>query len=141
MKNLFFITALLLITNAFAQTKLKDTNLFVRMYDLNYSGDKIASGIILSISDSSIQLLHRFDTINIQASTIGRIKTKRSFNQNVGRGALIGVSTGAVIGFFGPEDCSNSGALVCFDRGTTAGFGAFFWIWSWVSDWSHWKSF
>ena len=126
MKNLFLITAFFLNTTSFAQTVEKAPNTFVRVYDVTYLGDMVAKGKIISISDSSIQLLHRFDTINIQASTIGRIETKRSFNENVGRGALIGVSAGAFIGFVGGTDCSNSGALLCFDRGTTAGFGAFF---------------
>ena len=103
MKNLFLITAFFLNTTSFAQTVEKAPNTFVRVYDVTYLGDMVAKGKIISISDSSIQLLHRFDTINIQASTIGRIKTKRSFNQNVGRGALIGVSTGAFIGFVGGD--------------------------------------
>ena len=126
MKNLFFVTALFLTTTSFAQTLEKAPNTYVRVYDVTYLGDMVAKGKIISISDSSIQLLHRFDTINIQASTIGRIKTKRSFNQNVGRGALIGASTGAVIGFAGGSDCSNSGGFLCFDRGEVAGFGGVF---------------
>ena len=97
-------------TNAFAQTRLKDTNLFVRVYDLNYSGDKIASGKILSISDTSLQLKSKEDTITINLSQVSRIKTKRSAGHSALLGAGIGAGgSAASLGLIGLANNSGSG--------------------------------
>lgn len=96
MKNLIFTIALLLSLNIWAQDALKNTNIFVRVYDLQ--DNKIGKGKIHSFSDTSLQLYRKGEPVEIPVSNIGSIKTKRSAGNNVLYGAVTGAGTMAVLG-------------------------------------------
>ncbi len=96
MKNLIFVITLILSINVCAQNGFENTNVFVRVYDLQ--GKKIGKGKILSISETSLQLNRKGESMEIPVSSIGSIKTKRSAGHNVLVGAVIGASTMAFLG-------------------------------------------
>lgn len=96
MKNLIFAITLILGINVCAQNGFENTNLFVRVYDLQ--GNKIGKGKILSISETSLQLNRKGESVKIPVSSIGSIKTKRSAGNNVLIGAVTGATTMAILG-------------------------------------------
>ena len=96
MKILIFAITLILSINVCAQNGFENTNVFVRVYNLQ--GKKIGKGKILSISETSLQLNRKGESGKIPVSNIGFIKTKRSEGSNVLVGAAIGATT---IGIFG----------------------------------------
>ncbi|MBP1839402.1 hypothetical protein [Formosa algae] len=97
MKNLIFILTLILSLNVCAQnTSFEDTNVFVRVYDAQ--GKKINKGHIVSISDTSLQLVKRGETIDVPINDIGSIKTKYSGWTNVVTGAVLGAGVGFIAG-------------------------------------------
>ena len=96
MKNLIFAITLILGINVCAQNGFENTNLFVRVYDLQ--GNKIGKGKILSISETSLQLNRKGESVEIPVSSIGSIKTKRSAGNNVLIGAVIGATSMAILG-------------------------------------------
>ncbi|WP_146035209.1 hypothetical protein [Formosa algae] len=97
MKNLIFILTLILSLNVCAQnTSFEDTNVFVRVYDAQ--GKKINKGHIVSISDTSLQLVKRGETIDVPVNDIGSIKTKYSGWTNVVTGAVLGAGVGFIAG-------------------------------------------
>jgi len=79
---------LILSINVCAQNEFENTNIFVRVYDLE--GKKIGKGKILSISETSLQLYRKGEFI---VNGIGSIKTKHSGGNN----RLIGAASGAVL--------------------------------------------
>ena len=92
MKNLIFTITLILSINLCAQNEFKkNTNIFVRVYDLE--GRKIAKGKILSISETSLHLYRKGESVKVMVNGIGSIKTKHSAGNNV----LVGATTGATI--------------------------------------------
>lgn len=95
MKNIFFLLTLILTITVCAQNNsFEDANVFVRVYDLQ--GNKIGKGDIVSISDTTLQLIKRHNTTDIPVSDIGFVKTKYSGGNNI----LIGAISGTGIGFF-----------------------------------------
>ncbi len=104
MKNLIFAITLILSINVCAQNEFKNTNVFVRVYDLqvvrvyDLQGKKIGQGNILSISETSLQLNRQGESMEIPVNSIGSIKTKRSAVHNVLKGAVIGATTMALLG-------------------------------------------
>jgi len=96
MKNLILVITLILSSNVCAQNGLENTNVFVRVYDLQ--GKKISKGKILSISETSLQLNRKGESMNIPVESIGSIKTKRSAGNNVLFGAATGATTMAILG-------------------------------------------
>ena len=96
MKNLIFAITLILSINVCAQNELENTNVFVRVYDLQ--GKKIGKGKILSISEASFQLYRKGESVKILVSSIGSIKTKHSAGNNVLIGAATGAATMAILG-------------------------------------------
>ncbi|MDW5290978.1 hypothetical protein [Formosa sp. PL04] len=94
MKNLIFVLTLIISINVCAQNKFEDSNIFVRVYDLQ--GNKINKGDIFSISETALQLTRRGKTIDIPVGNIGSVKTKYSGGVNI----LIGTGLGAGIGAF-----------------------------------------
>ena len=96
MKNLFFAIALILSINISAQKGTEKTNVFVRVYDLQ--GKKMDKGKILSISETSLHLNRKEESVEIPVINIGSIKTKRSEGHNVLIGAATGATTFAVFG-------------------------------------------
>ncbi len=96
MKNLILVITLILSINVCAQNGLENTNVFVRVYDLQ--GKKISKGKILSISETSLQLNRKGESMNIPVESIGSIKTKRSAGNNVLFGAATGATTMAILG-------------------------------------------
>jgi len=71
--------------------------MFVRVFDL--SGKKVSRGHIVNITDSSLHLnVKKKGIVDLMATDIGKIKTKRSAGRNIGIGALAGIGAGAVIG-------------------------------------------
>ncbi|PNW27792.1 hypothetical protein BKP44_11465 [Formosa algae] len=77
-------------------TSFEDTNVFVRVYDAQ--GKKINKGHIVSISDTSLQLVKRGETIDVPVNDIGSIKTKYSGWTNVVTGAVLGAGVGFIAG-------------------------------------------
>jgi hypothetical protein len=116
MKTLFFLLALVLSVNAFAQEKSKSKTPFLRVF--NVEGKKIGKGRLVKATDSMLVLKRNKKTIEILVSTIGLIKTKRSFGNNVLTGAAVGVGTIGLIGVSG----SSSSGFVSFSG--TEGFAA-----------------
>ena len=118
MKNLIFAITLILGINVCAQNAYENTNVFVRVYDLQ--GNKIGKGKILSISESSLQLNRKRESVEIPVSSIGSIKTKRSAGNNVLIGAVTGATTMAILGAATADPdawiCCNTAA-----EGATAG--------------------
>lgn len=116
MKNLMFAIALLFSMTVCAQTRIKkNTNVFVRVYDLQ--GKKIGKGNILSMSETSLQLYRKEELVTVLASNIGSIKTKHSAGNNVLIGAVIGATAMATLG----AATADPDALIL---GYTAGEGA-----------------
>ena len=96
MKSLFFTIILLVSINMYAQIESKYGNAFIRVY--NIEGKKIAKGKLLLVTEKSITLIKRNKRREIFLKDIGKIRTKRSFGNNVLKGAAIGGGTLAVIG-------------------------------------------
>jgi len=96
MKNLIFVITLIFSVNVYAQNRFENTNVFVRVYDS--LGKKISKGKILSISDTSLQLNRKGESLEILVSSIAAIKTKRSAGNNVLVGATIGATSMAILG-------------------------------------------
>ena len=116
MKNLIFLIALTLSINISAQNELKNSNIFVRVFDLQ--GKKINKGKIFSISETSLQLIKKGENIKINFSSIGSIKTKRSAGNNLLIGAGVGATTLGIImarpaedGWSGDGYSASEGAL------------------------------
>ena len=114
MKNLIFAITLILSINVCAQDGLDYTNVFVRVYD--FQGKKISKGKIFSISETTLQLNKKGESMKIPLSSIGSIKTKHSSGNNILVGAASGAATMALLGAATADD---SGIL-----GYTAGEGA-----------------
>jgi hypothetical protein len=89
-----FITALLL---AIGFGCMAQRNQFVRVFDLQ--GKKFYKGYVIGITDTSLIFKN---SIEIYATDIGMIKTKRSAGHNVGLGIPIGIAasygTGSIVG-------------------------------------------
>jgi hypothetical protein len=115
MKNLIFAITLILSINVCAQNEFENTNIFVRVYDLE--GKKIGKGKILSISETSLQLYRKGESVKVMINGIGSIKTKHSAGNNVLIGAATGATTMAILGAATAEP--DAGIL-----GYTAGEGA-----------------
>lgn len=96
MKNLFYAITLILSINVYGQDGFENAKVFVRVYDLQ--GKKIQKGKILSISDKSLQLLRKGESMNILVSSIGSIKTKHSAGNNFLIGAVSGASILGILG-------------------------------------------
>tara|TARA_B100001059_G_C17541187_1_gene430513 strand:- start:146 stop:628 length:483 start_codon:yes stop_codon:yes gene_type:complete len=96
MKNLIFAITLILSINVYAQNEFENTNIFVRVYDLD--GKKIGKGKILSISETSLQLYRKGESVKVKVNGIGSIKTKHSAGNNVLVGAATGATTMAILG-------------------------------------------
>lgn len=77
--------------NLFAQEPV-----FVRVYNL--TGQKIYRGNVLMVTDTSLQLKGKPETIIIPVRKIGSIKTKRSPGNNILIGSLAGAAAGAAMG-------------------------------------------
>ena len=104
MKNLVFAITLILSINVCAQNGIENTNVFVRVYDLQ--GEKIGKGKILSISETSLQLYRKGGSVEFLVINIGSIKKKRSGGHNILIGAATGATTMAILGaaFAQPEE-------------------------------------
>ena len=96
MKNLIILITLILSLNVCAQNEFENTNMFVRVYDLE--GKKIGKGKILSISETSLQLYRKGESVIVKVNGIGSIKTKHSAGNNVLVGAATGATTMAILG-------------------------------------------
>ena len=112
MKILIFVITLILSFNLCAQNGIENTNIFVRVYDLQ--GKKIGKGKILSISETSLQLNRKRESITIPVISIGLIKTKRSAGNNLLIGATTGAALMAIIGaaVADPDDFLGRGPVI-----------------------------
>lgn len=96
MKILIFAIAIIFSINSYAQGKTEIGNLFVRVYNLQ--GQKISKGKVLAVTDNSLQIKGKKGPMNIDVSSIGLIKTKRSAGNNLLIGSVIGASAMAILG-------------------------------------------
>lgn len=96
MKILIFAFAIIFSINSYAQGKTEIGNLFVRVYNLQ--GQKISKGKVLAVTDNSLQIKGKKGLMNIDVSSIGLIKTKRSAGNNLLIGSVIGASAMAILG-------------------------------------------
>ena len=96
MKNLIFTFSIFLSIFVQAQEKYNETDIFIRVYNLQ--GQKVAKGKIMNVSDSILQLTSKRKIINVSFDKIGFIKTKRSIGNNILIGACIGASALAILG-------------------------------------------
>jgi hypothetical protein len=104
MRYLVLIIVLLANFNVCAQTDTNYKDVFIRVYNLK--GKKIAKGKVLSVSKNSITLFRKNKQIEIKLDDIGKIRTKRSFGNNILKGAAIGGGALAIIGIAGSNDSS-----------------------------------
>ena len=105
MKNVFLTLILLLGMYAYAQNETKPSKVFIRVYNLQ--GKKIAKGSNYTISETSLQFHKKDRLLDIPASEIGSIKTKRAAGNNL----LVGAGTGATaLGILGAAT-GNSGGI------------------------------
>ena len=79
--------------------KVAGMDIFIRIYNLE--GRKVHKGRIRSVSRTLIELqeLPSGDFISIPFNEIGKIKTKRSGGNTIAKCAVIGGTSGAIIGF------------------------------------------
>ncbi|WP_299119735.1 hypothetical protein [uncultured Winogradskyella sp.] len=96
MKSLFIAIVLLISVNMYSQNEPKYKDVFIRIYNLE--GKKIAKGKLLFITEKSITLFRRNKRIKVTLDDIGKIRTKRSFGNNVVKGAAIGGTSLAIVG-------------------------------------------
>ncbi|WP_276388307.1 hypothetical protein [Eudoraea chungangensis] len=96
MNLLIFLLAFIFCSHLYAQEERNKGASFVRVYDLN--GTKLSKGRILQLTDSSMVIVTKDNSLTIKVSKIGSIKTKRSAGHNILVGATIGVGTGAILG-------------------------------------------
>lgn len=119
MKTLIFIITLILSINVCAQNEFENTDVFVRVYDLQ--GKKIGKGKILSISETSLQLNKKGNSLTVPLANIGSIKTKHSGGNNV----LIGAATGAaVMAVLGAATADPDAWILGYTAGEGAAAGA-----------------
>jgi len=121
MKYLIITFVLIISTNTFAQKNgkhKKNKNVFIRIYDLE--GKKINKGKIKFITETSIELELKGETIEVPLSKIGKIKTKRSGGNNIAKGALIGGGSLAVLGLLSGDD---EGGFISFSATDKASLG------------------
>ncbi len=95
MRYLIFTAALFVSINMYGQIKPQYKDIFLRVYNLE--GKKIAKGKLVLITNSSMVLVRRRKRIEIQLEAIYKIRTKRSFGNNVIIGTAIGGGALAVI--------------------------------------------
>jgi hypothetical protein len=93
---LLMIMTMVMGSQIFAQQSNDLGKIFLRIYDMK--GRKMATGKILSVADDGISLKAKKKPVNIAASDIGKIKTKRSGGHNVLMGAGVGAATGIILG-------------------------------------------
>jgi hypothetical protein len=119
MKHLIFAMILILSSTIYAQNQIENTNIFVRVYD--FQGKKIAKGKILSISETSLQLYSKGESVSVMVDGIGSIKTKHSAGNNV----LMGAATGAtLIAILGATTADPDAWLFAYSAGEGAAAGA-----------------
>lgn len=106
MKSLFYISLLFLCFSSYSQKR------FIRIYDT--TGHKIASGRIVGVNDSTVQLSDKLFPISYRI--IGVIRTKHSAGYYLGNGIIIGLGTGILV----PAILFKQGSLVIPDRGSAA---------------------
>ena len=119
MKILIFAITLILSINVCAQNGFENTYVFVRVYDLQ--GKKIGKGKIFSISETSLQLNRKGESVKIPVSSIGFIKTKHSEGNNVLVGAVIGATT---MGIFGAITAEPDAIILGYSASEGAAAGA-----------------
>ncbi|MEO9891086.1 hypothetical protein [Aurantibacter sp.] len=98
-QKLYLLLPLVLICNLtlVAQKKLPNKKIFVRVYDATKR--KIAKGKLHYIYKDSIVLLRNEKLTAIPVNRMSIIKTKRSFGNSIGMGAVVGTSFGLVFGY------------------------------------------
>lgn len=101
MKYAIVIIAIFLSYNLSAQNEVYN-NIFVRIYNLE--GKKINKGKLKSVSTTSMELYLKGETVTVPLNKIGKIKTKRSAGNNIGKGALIGGGSFALLGLLSGDD-------------------------------------
>ncbi|WP_417370112.1 hypothetical protein [Gelidibacter japonicus] len=96
MKHVSLALALILSLHLCAQNSLEKTNAFVRVYDS--LGQKISKGKVMSITDTSLFIRRKGKTVEIPATRISYLTTKRSPGHNILMGAVIGGTSMAIAG-------------------------------------------
>jgi len=96
MKYIMFLLAIILCFNTWAQGKNGNSDVFIRVYDLE--DKKLNKGKVVTFSDTTLQISKSGETIDIPINRIGKIKTKRSTGHNVLVGTGIGSATAAILG-------------------------------------------
>ena len=97
MKTLFFaVTLMLSIGSLYAQKETARSKLFVRVFDLE--GKKICKGIVLSVTDTTLEIKRDYGSLTIEVGAIGSIRTNRSSGHRILVGTVIGASTLGVLG-------------------------------------------
>lgn len=96
LKILTIIICLLFTVQGYAQKQNKRKSNFVRVYNLE--GKKINKGKIVFANDSVLGLIRNKEQMQVNVSTIGFVKTKRSRLHNVAVGSSVGASLGVLLG-------------------------------------------
>jgi hypothetical protein len=111
MRHLLLTILIILSLNVSAQEAYVNSNIFVRVYDLQ--GKKIAKGKIFTISETQLQLRigsgQKF--VKVPVNDIGHIKTKRSAGNNMLIGVASGAVFGAILGSTNPPTDSSGGTF------------------------------
>ncbi len=109
MKNLILAITLILGINVCAQDEFVNSNVFVRVFDLQ--DKKIGKGKIFSFSGTALKLSRNGKPVEIPVSNIGTIRTKHSAGNNILIGAASGVVAGAILGSINPPTDSSGGTF------------------------------
>lgn len=109
--TLFTFLSLFFCLNLYSQEVKSNSNLFVRVYDLN--GNKIYKGKIQQTTPNTLILNAAKGAIEIDVTKVGFIKTKRSMGNNILIGSASGVGLAAILG----ATSSNSGGWFDYNFG------------------------
>ena len=119
MKSLIFAIVLILSINIYAQGETENLNLFVRVYNLQ--GEKINKGKLIAVTEKSLQIKGTKGVAEIDYSSIGFIRTKRSEGNNVLIGSILGASAMAI---FGAASADPDALFFAYTSGEGAAGGA-----------------
>ena len=122
MKKIFFLLLAVLLTGTAVHAQKRT---FMRFYSL--AGNKFQKGYFAGTTDSSVFIYKQEDTVEVSATDIGYIKTKRSFGHNVLAGTLAGAIPLSIVGAIAgePHENNNTFGGVLHDAVTpTPGEGA-----------------
>lgn len=97
---------LMFVLSVFFISDLQAKGTFIRIF--NKEGRKIARGNLISTTDTSVIIQQHKKQVEILITSVGFIKTQRTFGHAIALGATIGALAGALIGLAAGGDSGNA---------------------------------